>query len=65
VAIFGVHGWRWDWARGVTSITLAFDADTAGQKGWREIARQGRLRGKRVLILSPEAYGGAKDSNDA
>ena len=65
VAIFGVHGWRWDWARSVTSITLAFDADTTGQNGWREVARQGRLRGKRVVILSAEDYGGAKDSNDA
>jgi DNA primase len=65
VAIFGVYGWRWDWAHSVTSITLAFDADTAGQKGWIEIARQGRLRGKRVLIVWAEAYGGSKDANEA
>jgi DNA primase len=65
VAIFGVDGWRWEWASRVETIVLAFDADTAGQKGWIEIARQGRLRGKRVLILSAEAYGGAKDASEA
>ena len=65
VAIFGVDGWRWEWASRVATLVLAFDADTTGQKGWREIARQGRLRGKRVFILSPEAYGGSKDANEA
>jgi hypothetical protein len=28
MAIFGVHGWRWDWVRGVRDLIFALDADT-------------------------------------
>jgi DNA primase len=31
VAIFGVQGWRWDWAREVRELVFALDADAAGQ----------------------------------
>ena len=65
VAIFGVCGWRWDWARHTTNLILALDADSTGQAGWRELARQARLRGKMVAFLPPEAYGGHKDANEA
>jgi len=65
VAIFGVHGWRWAWARDVPALVFALDADATGQEAWRALARQARLRGKRVAFLPPEAYGGAKDVNDA
>jgi len=32
VAIFGVQGWRWDWAREVGALVFALDADAAGQQ---------------------------------
>ena len=64
VAIFGVNGWRWEWARGVRQLVFAMDADRAGAK-WRELARQAVLRGQQVAYLSAEAYGGYKDASDA
>jgi hypothetical protein len=65
VAIFGVHGWRWDWMRQVRALVFALDADAAGQQQWRALARQAALRGKRVAVLPPEAYGGCKDVSEA
>ena len=65
VAIFGVQGWRWDWAREVRELVFALDADAAGQQQWRALARQAALRGKQVAVLAPEAYGGYKDANEA
>jgi DNA primase len=65
VAIFGVQGWRWDWVREVRELVFALDADTAGQQQWRQLAREAALRGKRVAVLPPEAYGGYKDVNEA
>jgi len=65
VAIFGTRGWRADWANNASKIVLALDADSSGQLGWREIARQSRLRGKTVAYLPPEVYGGRKDANEA
>src|SRR5947208_11171411 len=65
VAIFGVQGWRWDWAREVRELVFALDADTAGQQQWRALARQAALRGKRVAVLPPAAYGGCKDVSEA
>jgi len=65
VAILGVQGWRWDWAREVRELVFALDADAAGQQQWRQLARQAALRGKRVAVLEPMAYGGHKDANEA
>jgi hypothetical protein len=65
VAIFGVQGWRWDWAREVRALVFALDADVAGQQQWRQLARQAALRGKRVAVLPAAAYGGHKDVNEA
>jgi len=65
VAIFGVHGWRWDWVREVHELVFALDAATAGQQQWRQLARQAALRGKRVAVLPAAAYGGHKDVNEA
>ena len=65
VAIFGVQGWRWDWARDVRELVFALDADAAGQQQWRAFARQAALRGKGVEVLEPRAYGGYKDVNEA
>jgi len=65
VAIFGVQGWRWDWARDVRELVFALDADAAGQQQWRQLARQAALRGKRVAVLEPAAYGGYKDVHEA
>jgi DNA primase len=31
VAISGVQGWRWDWAREVRELVFALDADATGQ----------------------------------
>jgi len=65
VAIFGVQGWRWDWAREVHELVFALDADAAGQQQWRQLARQAALRGKRVAVLPAAAYGGCKDVSEA
>jgi DNA primase len=65
VAIFGVQGWRWDWAREVRELVFALDADAAGQQQWRQLARQAALRGKRVSVLPAAAYGECKDVSDA
>jgi DNA primase len=65
VAIFGVQGWRWDWAREVRELVVALDADSAGQQQWRQLARQAALRGKQVAVLPATAYGGHKDVNEA
>jgi hypothetical protein len=65
VAIFGVQGWRWDWAREVRELVIALDADSAGQQQWHQLARQAALRGKRVAVLPAAAYGGHKDINEA
>ena len=65
VAIFGVQGWRWDWVRGVRELVFALDADAVGQQQWHQLARQAALRGKRVAVLPPEAYGGCKDVSEA
>ncbi len=35
------------------------------QRRWRELARQAVLRGKRVAVLPPAAYGGHTDANEA
>lgn len=65
VAIFGVNGWRPEWAVGVREVVFAMDADAAGEKGWRQIARGLAMTGRRVRYLEPEVYGGAKDLNEA
>jgi hypothetical protein len=65
VAIFGVQGWRWEWAREVRELVFALDADAAGQQQWHRLARQAVLRGKHVAVLPAAAYGGHKDVNAA
>jgi DNA primase len=65
VAIFGVHGWRWDWARQEKALVFALDADAAGQKSWLTLGREAVLRGKQVWFLPPDSYGGCKDVNEA
>jgi DNA primase len=65
VAIFGVHGWRWEWVRDARELVFALDADATGQQQWRALAREAALRGKRVAVLPPAAYGGHKDVNEA
>ena len=42
VAIFGVQGWRWAWAREVREVVFALDADAAGQQQGR--SSRGRRR---------------------
>lgn len=65
IAIFGVNGWRPQWAGDVAEFVFAMDTDAAGEKGWRQIAQGLSIRGRRVRYLEAEAYGGAKDINEA
>ena len=65
VALFGVQGWRWAWAREVRALVFALDADAAGQQQGRALARQAALRGKQVAVLPAAVYGGHKDVNEA
>ena len=65
VAIFGVNGWRWEWAKETSELILALDADDAGSTELQELAREARLRGKGVAYLEPGAYGGEKDASAA
>jgi hypothetical protein len=65
IAVFGLNGWRWDWARNVSCLVFALDNDETGQRAWRELAREARLKGKKVGFLPIEAYGGCKDVNEA
>ena len=60
VAIYGVQGWCWAWARDVQELVFALDADTAGQQQWQTLARQAALRGKRVAVLPPTRMAGGK-----
>ena len=46
-------------------LVFALDADVAGQQQWQALARQAALRGKRVAVLEPAAYGGCKDASAA
>jgi DNA primase len=64
-AIFGVSGWRWDWANGVKKIVLALDADAVGKNKFAELAREAVLLGKEVFHFRDGAYGKFKDANDA
>jgi hypothetical protein len=64
-ALFGVQGWRWDWAREVRELAFALDAAAAGQQQWRQLARQAALRGTQVSVLPTATYGGYKDVNEA
>ena len=62
-AIFGLNGLRWRWVK-AKEIIFAFDQDTGGDK-WKELAWQGKLLGKEVYFLPPEAYGQHTDLNEA
>jgi len=65
VAIYGVEGWRWEWARDVRQLAFALDNDDRGKQKWKELAWSARLRGKTVIMVPPEAFGGCKDANEA
>ncbi len=65
IAIFGLHGWRWEWMKPVQELIFALDTDPAGQAAWRQLGREACYRGKKVGFLPHEAYGGAKDVNEA
>jgi hypothetical protein len=49
----------------VRALVFALDADAAGQQQWRRLAQRAALRGKRVSMLEPAAYGGHKDASAA
>ena len=55
VALFGVQGGRWAWARAVRELVFALDADPAGQQPGLPLARQAARRGKRVAVLPAAA----------
>lgn len=61
VAIFGVDGWRWEWARTLRDLWIAFDQDETGRTRWKDIGVAARLRGIDVTVLDAAAFGGHKD----
>ncbi len=62
-AIFGTHGWRWEWIpQDVRRIVLATDADQGGEKAREKIGGEARMRGIGVAYLDAESYGGEKDA---
>ena len=65
IAIFGVNGWRWEWAKEAGEMILALDSDATGASELQELARQAKLRGKRIAYLEPGAYGEEKDASAA
>ncbi len=65
LAIFGIDGWRWEWARDAGELILALDNDEPGRKAAGELARAARMRGKKIALLDAEAYAGAKDIAEA
>jgi hypothetical protein len=65
VAIFGLTGWRWEWARNIDALVFCLDTDEPGQAARVELARQAAMRGKSVAYLPPEALGGHKDLSEA
>lgn len=62
-AVFGLDGLRWEWVKS-KQVIFAFDQDVAGSK-WKQLAKEGLLRGKDIWWLPPEAFGGHKDINEA
>ncbi len=65
-AIFGTHGWRWEWIpQEVRRIVLATDADEGGEKAREKIGGEARMRGIEVAYLDAESYGGEKDAATA
>lgn len=62
VAVFGVTGWRWGWAKDVRELLFALDTDETGSEKLRELAREAAHRGRRVAYLEPGAYGSEKDA---
>ena len=62
VAIFGVHGWRWDWVREVRELVFALDADAAGQQQWRCLPAKPHCGGSRSWCWSRRRMGGVKMS---
>lgn len=65
MAIFGLTGWRWEWAPEIREVIFCLDADELGQEARQEISRAAAMRGKRVFYLPTEAFGGHKDISDA
>lgn len=65
LAIFGLDGWRWEWAKEAGELILSLDNDEPGRKTAGDFARAGRLRGKEIALLDAEAYAGAKDIAEA
>lgn len=61
-ALFGTYGLPWDWVEART-IVLCMDPD-GGQQAAQALAKEARRRGRKALILRPEAYDGYADLND-
>jgi len=61
VAIFGLQGWRWAWARAVRELVFALDADAVGQTAVAPARAGGPHCGESGGAgLEPAAYGGAQ-----
>jgi len=63
VAIFGVQGWRWDWAREVRELVFALDADVPGSSSGASSPARRRC-GEARRRAAARAYGGQKDVNE-
>jgi len=61
-AIFGKDGLPWAWVK-ARRLVFCFDRDKAGQR-WRDLAWEGRRRGKDVYFLPDSAYAGCNDLNE-
>lgn len=60
-AIMGVDGLRWEWVR-AQQVVFCMDPDQGGAR-WKEIAREGILRGKEIHFLPESFYSGYEDLN--
>lgn len=55
----------WPWFRDVREVVVALDDDATGRERAAELALGLKLLGKRVGVVTSEAYAGCKDLNEA
>ena len=65
IAIFGVHGWCWAWARAFPRAGLRLGCGCRRATAVAGARAAGRTPGKQVAVLPPHAYGGWKDVSEA
>ncbi len=65
VAIFGLSGWRPEWAFGVHRLMIALDNDEPGRKAAFKLQRSIGSAIPNVRVLESKAYRDGKDLNEA